>query len=221
VQYPSVVRFHPSDGLIPDVDALATTTVDNPQTDVTIVITGPADKLNVVLTSDPSYSREQILGLLVGAQALGAVSGIQTTNGGPQQNPFQALAEGQLGTLLTQNLLEPISSQLGGAIGLNNLAINYTPGSGVDLGAQKRIFKNVDAVFAQSFTYPPRQTIGLRASPNDATAIQLTFFSQPSSNRYNNFEAAQNVLSTNASVTNAQPGNGTNGFSLSFQRRFR
>jgi autotransporter translocation and assembly factor TamB len=222
LQYPSTVRFHPSDGVIPDVDAIATTTVDNPQTDVTIVVTGPATMLNVALSSDPNYSREQILGLLVGAQALGAVSGLQpTTAGGAQQNPFQALAEGQLGTLLTQNLLEPFSSQLGSAVGLNNLAINYTPGGGVDIGAQKKIFKNVTAVFAQSFTYPPRQSIGLRASPNDATAIQLTFFSQPASNRYNTFEGANNVLSTNASVTSVQPANGSNGFSLSFQRRFR
>jgi autotransporter translocation and assembly factor TamB len=222
LQYPSTVRFHPADGVIPDVDAIATTTVDNPQTDVTIVVTGPATMLNVVLSSDPDYSREQILGLLVGAQAFGAVSGLQpTTNGAPQQNPFTALAEGQLGTLLTQNLLEPFSSQLGSAVGLNNLAINYTPGTGVDIGAQKKLFKNVTAVFAQSFTYPPRQSIGLRASPNDASAIQLTFFSQPSSNRYNTFEGAQNVLSTNASVTSIQPANGTSGFSLSFQRRFR
>jgi autotransporter translocation and assembly factor TamB len=222
LQYPSTVRFHPSDGVIPDVDAIATTTVDNPQTDVTIVVTGPATMLNVVLSSDPDYSREQILGLLVGAQAFGAVSGLQpTTNGAPQQNPFTALAEGQLGTLLTQNLLEPLSSQLGSAVGLNNLAINYTPGTGVDIGAQKKLFKNVTAVFAQSFTYPPRQSIGLRASPNDTTAIQLTFFSQPASNRYNTFEGANNVISTNASVTNVQPANGSNGFSLSFQRRFR
>jgi autotransporter translocation and assembly factor TamB len=221
LQYPSTLLFDPSNGVIPNVDATATTTVDNPPTDVTLAVNGPATQLNVVLQSNPNYSREQILGLLVGAQALGAVSGVQTTSQGAQQNPFQAAAAGQLGTLLTQNVLEPISSQLGGAVGLNNLAINYTPGGGVDLGAQKKIFKNVSAVFAESFSYPQRQSIGLVASPSDATAIQLTFFSQPSSNRFDTFEGAQTLQSSNNSVTGSQPANGSSGFSFSLQRKFR
>jgi hypothetical protein len=125
-----------------------------------------------------------------------------------------------LGGLLTQNILEPFSSQLGSAVGLNNLALNYTPGGGASIGAQKRIFKDVDAVFAESFTYPQRQSIGFRASPNNATAIQLTFFSQPESNQFNIFQGAQAFQSTNPSVTDTQPATGSNGFSLSLQRKF-
>ncbi len=222
LQDPSFVTFAPSDGVIPNVDATATTTVDNPPTDVTLHVTGLATQLDVALRSDPNYSRSQILGLLVGAQTFGAVSGVQTVaNGGSQINPFQAAAEGQLGTLLTQNILEPLSSQLGGALGLSNLAINYSVGGSFDIGAQKKIFKNVTAVFAQSFNYPPRQSIGLRASPNDATAIQLTFFSQPSSNQFDPFSGNLALLSTNQSVTSTQPANGASGFSISIQRRFR
>ncbi len=221
LQYPSTVTFDPANGVVPALDAVATTTIDNPPTDVTLHLVGPATQLNVALASDPGYSREQILGLLVNAQALGAVSGVQTAQGsGPQQNPFQAAAEGQLGTLLTQNLLEPLSSQLGGAVGLSNLAINYSPGGSVDIGAQKKIFKNVNAVFAESFNMPPRESLGLRASPNDTTAVQLTFFSQPSSNKFDTFSANTSLQSTNQSVTSTQPANGTSGFSLSFQRRY-
>ena len=176
--------------------------------------------MNVALSSDPSYSREQILGLLVGVQALGAVSGLQPGTNGPSQNPVQAIAEGQLGTLLTQNVLEPFSSQLGSAIGLSNLAINYTPGQGASVGVQKRLVKDVNAVFAESFNYPQRESIGLRATPSKATAVQLTFFSQPSSNRFDSFEGAQSLQSTNESVSDAEPANGTNGFALSLQRTF-
>ncbi|GAC1523979.1 MAG: hypothetical protein NVS2B8_07160 [Vulcanimicrobiaceae bacterium] len=221
LQYPSTVAFEASNGIVPLVDATATTTVDNPPTDVTLHLTGLATQLNVALASDPNYSREQILGLLVGAQALGAVSGVRTVAGsGPQINPFQAAAQGQLGTLLTRNIFEPLSSQIGCAIGLTNLAINYSPGGSFDIGAQKRIFKNVTAVFAQSFNYPPRESLGLRASPNDATALQLTFFSQPSSNRFDTFSGNQALLSTNQSVTSTQPATGTSGFSISLQRRY-
>jgi len=222
LQYPSTLVFDPSNGLVPEVDATATTTVDNPATDVTLHVTGKTTQLDVALASQPNYSREQILGLLVGAQAFGAVSGVTTVaQNGRQTNPFQAAAAGQLGTLLTQNLLEPVSSQLGGAFGLNNLAINYSPGGSVNIGAQKRIFKNVNAVFAQSFNYPPRESLGLLASPSDATAVQLTFFSQPSSNRFDTFQGSLALQSSNPSVTSVQPAQGSNGFSFSIQRKFR
>jgi autotransporter translocation and assembly factor TamB len=221
IQYPTTITFDGT-GVIPTVDALATTTVDNPQTDVTLHVTGPATQLNIAFDSNPSYSREQIVGILVGAQALGAVSGIANTPGSAaaQQNPFQAAAEGQLGGLLTQNILEPFSSQLGGAVGLNNLAINYSPGGGASVGAQKKILKNVSAVFAESFNYPQRQSLGLLASPNKSTAAQLTFFSQPQSNKFNQFEGAQSLNSTNNSVTGPEPANGASGFSFSLQRKF-
>ena len=220
VQYPSTVSFHPSDGVIPDIDATATTTVDNPQTDVTLHVTGPATQLNVDLQSDPSYDKAQILGLLVGAQALGAVSGVAgPTQTGAQANPFSALAEGQVGTLLTQNVLEPFSSQLGSAVGLSNLEVNYQPGGSLGIGAQKQIAKNVTAVYAQSFNYPPRQTIGLRATPRPSTAYQFTVFNSPSSNKLQTFQASD-FESTNQSVTSAQPQGGTSGYSFSFQRKF-
>ena len=216
----STLDFAPSDGVTPTVDINATTTVPNPPTNVALHVTGLATQLNVGLTSDPAYSREQILGLLVGAQALGAVSGLQTSStGGPQQNPFTSLAAGQLGTLLTQNVLEPFSSQLGGALGLSDLAVNYLPGGSVDIGAKKKIFKNVSIVFADSFNYPQRQSVGLVAQPNDATAAQVTFFTQQGSNR---FAAIQpnTLYSTNQTVTAAEPANGDQGVSFSLQRKY-
>lgn len=221
LQYPSTVSFERSDGIIPNVDVTATTQVDNPQTDVTLHVTGAATQLNVDLQSDPSYDKTQILGLLIGVQALGAVGGVAASNTttGAQQNPFQAAAAGQLGNLLTQNVLEPFSSQLGSAVGLSNLEVNYQPGGSLGLGAQKQIAKNVNAVFAQSFNYPPRQTIGLRATPNPATAYQFTIFTQPQSNKLQTFQASD-FESTNQSVTSAQPQTGSSGFSLSLQRKF-
>ena len=223
LQYPSKITFDPSDGVIPDVDATATSYVSNPPTNVSLHVTGRATHLNVDLASDPNYSREQILGILVGAASIGAVSGVQTVGGGSQVNPFQAAASGELGSLLTQNLLEPFSSQFGSSVGLNSLAINYAPGTGggFNISARKKLFKDVNAVFAESFNYPQRQSIGILASPNDSTAIQLTFFSQPYSNRFDPFEGSTNLLSTNPSLTSVEPANGTTGFALSFQRKFR
>jgi autotransporter translocation and assembly factor TamB len=216
----STLAFDPSDGVIPTVDVTATTTVPNPQTDVNLHVTGPATQLNVALTSDPEYDQSQILGLLVGAQALGAVSGVANQNGGAQSNPFQSLASGELGTLLTQNLLQPLSSQLGGALGLSDLAVNFAPGSGLDVGAKKKIFKNVNAVFAETFSYPQRQSIGLQATNSaNTTAAQVTFFTQSSSNRFASVQP-QTYLSSNQAVSASEPTNGDQGISFSLLRKF-
>jgi autotransporter translocation and assembly factor TamB len=216
----STLVFDPSDGVIPTVDVTATTTVPNPQTDVNLHVTGPATQLNVAFTSNPEYDQSQILGLLVGAQALGAVSGVANQNGGAQSNPFQSLASGELGTLLTQNLLQPLSSQLGGALGLSDLAVNFAPGSGLDVGAKKKIFKNVNAVFAETFSYPQRQSIGLQATNSaNTTAAQVTFFTQSSSNRFASVQP-QTYLSSNQAVSASEPTNGDQGISFSLLRKF-
>ncbi len=217
----SSLDFAEGGGLTPIADVEATTNVSNPSTDIALHVTGPTTQLNVDLTSDPAYSREQILGLLVGAQALGAVSGLAATPGsGQQQNPFQSLAEGQLGTLLTQNVLQPFSSKIGGALGLSDLAVTYLPGNGVNVGAKRRLFANVNIVFAESFNYPQRQSVGLQASNRkNTTAAQVTFFTQPGSNRFNPAQEGA-LLSSNPSVTGAQPLNGDEGISFSLQRKF-
>lgn len=213
------LTFSPEDGVVPDIHAVATTQVPDPPTYVTLTVTGLATGLNVALASDPGYSREQILGLLVGAQSLGAVSGLATTGSAPQSNLVQSVAAGELGNLLTRNLLEPFSAQLGNSIGLQSLGIAYNAGQGgLGLNASKRLFADVNAVYAQTFNYPQRQSIGVRITPNRSTAVQLTFFTQPGSGQFIN--APTSLLSSNVAVSSSEPENGTNGYSFTIQRRF-
>lgn len=82
------VRFDPADGVLPTIQAVATTTVVNPDPDrarnpygsavVTIRVNGPIAGLRFDLTSSPpGYSQEQILGLI--APFGGFVGGIGYT----------------------------------------------------------------------------------------------------------------------------------------------
>jgi hypothetical protein len=86
------VTFDPNAGIIPVMQAEATTHVPNSDpdpsrnpsgyADITINVTGPVTGLNIDLTSAPPYAREQILGLLLGASSIGAVN-----FGGTSSNP--------------------------------------------------------------------------------------------------------------------------------------
>jgi autotransporter translocation and assembly factor TamB len=92
------VRFNPSDGVLPTIRAVATTTVVNPDPDrarnpygsvqVTIRVDGPIPNLRFALESNPpGYSQEQVLSLI--APFGGFVGGIGYTRQGmlAQQTP--------------------------------------------------------------------------------------------------------------------------------------
>lgn len=172
------VRLDPADGIIPTVDALATTTVPNPSTDVVIHVTGPATALKVAFTSDPPYDRAQILGLLVNAQAFGAVQGVASTPGSgfSASSAVSQLAAGQMNQIFTRSLLEPLSVALGSSLGLQNFQITNDLQSGVGVNATKAFGKNLSFVFADTFGYPRRQSWSLRAHPNESLQYEITTY---------------------------------------------
>lgn len=212
------VTFSPADGIIPMVEAVATTHVPTPSTDVTLNIGGFATQLNVDLTSTPGYDRQQILGLLLGAQQLGAVAGLQTGQTPTQNtNVLQSVAVGSVSEQFTRQILEPLSAGVGGALGLRNLAINYDPFGGVSANARKGLGKNLSAVFSENFSFPQRQSLGLEAHPSQATSLEVTFFQQQGTGQ---FDPQTISSSTNPTLSASQPAAGRSGFSIVLQRHF-
>jgi autotransporter translocation and assembly factor TamB len=219
------VTFDPSSGLIPDVDAVATTFVSNPATAIRLHVTGAVTNMDLALASDPSYSREQILGLLVGAQQFGAVRGVQSTSGGNASAgaAAQSLAFGQLNTVFTRNLLEPLSASVGNALGFTEVQITSDIQSGLGVNAVKAFGKNVNAIFAQSFGYPKTQSIALEAHPDPATGLRVTAYSSEGPTLFAIQQQPQPIgidaLNLNP-LTAFTPITGSNGIAFSYLRKF-
>ena len=225
LQQGSSVSFAPSDGIIPNVDATATTRISNPDTDILLHVTGPATNLNLDLASNPTYDKEQILGLLVNAQALGAVSGVQTAqNGGG--NGFNAanLAGGYLSSEFTQSLLEPLGSQLGSSLGLSNLALGYDYGSGFSAGASRALGKNLSASVHQTFGTDQRTIVGLNYALARQTALQFSLFSaglqSPRLGVLNSFLGQDPFTPPNYTLQALQPPPGVSGYVFTYQRKY-
>jgi translocation and assembly module TamB len=217
-----VVDFHPDDGLIPTVDATATTHITNPDTDILLHVTGPATQLNLDLASSPSYDKEQILGLLVNAQALGAVPGVETAQSDGAGISASSIAGSFLGNELTQSLLQPLGSQLGQSLGFQDLALGYDFGSGFSAGARKQLGKNLYASFNQTFGADQRQSLALNYSLPHNAAAALTFFN--AGNQSPSLLTTQQLFApttgTNFTLEALQPPPGIAGIVLTYQRKY-
>ena len=229
------VTFDPSQGLIPNLDAVATTHVYNPDpngfrnisgsADVSITVKGPVTKLDIQLSSTPTYSREQILGLLLGAPTLGA--NLFDTNGYPAgavtrnangQNTIGQQAFNVANAQFTKNLLAPFETQAAGALGLSDINVNVDMTGAVGVTARKGLGKFVNAIYSQTFGYPTRESFGFEIKPNQYTAAQVTAFQTiGAQNIFVAYPALLYGTPQTDRITAAQPIGGTSGFAFSLQ----
>jgi autotransporter translocation and assembly factor TamB len=246
------VTFAPDLGVIPNLAARATTHVINPDpntvrnvsgtADISLSVTGPVTNLSIALSSDPNYDRQQILGLLLDAPALGAKNLFGDTPGTPtlfgsnevgQLAPGVAANRNQSGEIsvaqeafgianaqFTRTLLAPFESTVASAVGLTNLNVNVDYTGNVGLTARKILGKNVDAIYGTTFGYPYRQTFGFDVKAGPATAGQVTVFQTLGATGINSLTPTTYFYTTNPKLQATQPTAGTAGFSLSLQRLF-
>jgi hypothetical protein len=243
------VSFQPDLGVIPNLDARAVTHVLNPDpntvrnvtggADVTLGLRGPVTNLSITLTSDPPYAREQILGLLLSAPALGATTLFaqsgqptlygSTSPGAPAGTLVPRTTNGEFSVAqeafgvanaqFTRTLLAPIESTVADAVGLTNINVNVDYTGNVGLTARKILGKNVNAIYGTSFGYPYRQTFGFEIKPNDLTAAQITVFQTLGAYGLTSLTPIY-LEPSNLKIQAAEPNQGTAGFSLSLQRLF-
>jgi translocation and assembly module TamB len=216
------VAFSPDSGVIPYVDATATTHVTDPDTDILLHATGPATNLNLDFASNPSYSREQIVGLLANVQALGALGGVSGSGSSGQPSLLQSTAFGYVDDQFTRALLEPLQSNLAQSLGLQNLQLQAGLTGEFGANATAKLGRRLTASFAQSYGTTQRQTIGLTERFNSATSLELSLFSATG--------AAQLLTSNGVLVDPTQPTDlallslippaGTRGATLSYQHHF-
>ena len=246
------VAFEPDLGVIPTLDARAVTHVINPDpntvrnlagtADVTLSLSGPVTNLTIGLSSDPSYDRQQILGLLLNAPALGASNLFGENRDQPTPYGSNAVASlpptvatfrsptgemsvaqeafGVANAQFTRTLLAPIESTFAQAVGLSNFNVNVDYTGNVGVSARKVLGKDVNAIYGSTFGYPYRQTFGFELRPNAVTAAQVTVFETLGGNGLYSLTPAGYVTSNNPRLSAAQPSSGTAGFSLSLQRLF-
>jgi hypothetical protein len=220
------ISFDRYAGVVPYVNAVASTYIADPATAIRLHATGPATNMNLALASDPEYSREQILGLLVGANQLGAVRGVSagSASGGFSMPGAAAnLAKAQVNQVFTRQLLEPLSAALGSSLGFTDLQISNDLQTGLGLNAVKKLGKNVSVAASETFGTPRVQSVALEVSHSIATALRMRLYStQGASIAGISTQQQTSVVgapSLNPMTQIANP-SGTNGLDFSYVRKF-
>jgi autotransporter translocation and assembly factor TamB len=213
------VAFDPKDGIIPTVDATATTHIPDPSTDVLLHAHGPATAMTLDLAAEPPYDRQQILGLLVGAQAFGAVSGVATTGTGNGPNVTD-LAGSYLSTAFTRSLLQPIGGDIGRALGLQDLALGYDFTGGFSASASRRLGKNMSVQASESFGADQRESLALINRVGEAASLQLTVFGSGSAPTVQRTPLAPSGP-TNLTLQALAPPYGSSGYVFTYQRKYK
>jgi autotransporter translocation and assembly factor TamB len=215
------VLFDPSNGFWPDINAVADTQVDNPLTYIQLQVTGLApNNMHLAMQSDPSYDQSQIIALLSGLETLNSRGG--GTGGFTLGGAVQNYALGQINTMFTRDLFEPLDASIGNALGLQNLQISDDFTSGFGVNAVKAFGKHVTAQFSENLGEPKEQSLSLVAHHGQATAFDLMFYNvqDPPLTGFlsaNNNPFKFNSLNNNSTLLGV---NGTNGLTLMYEHQF-
>jgi hypothetical protein len=252
------VVFTPANGVLPYIDLRAYAHVTNPDpdptrnavgsADITVTVRGPADELAsgsgsmIQYASNPPYSQEQIIGLLLDASVFGAVNFGQQQNGTtlrgapgesnallpPGVTPYQAgvinfneEAFSVLNGQLTQRFLAPIEQFFTGKFGLTDFELTVDYGGGVGYDMLKQIgHRDVYASFGQTLSNPVRTTAGFTSRPDASTSVQFNYFTQNGDPAFtNNVNGTDQFLGAQR-LKGIQPLSGRQGFTFSIVRKY-
>ncbi len=212
------------DGVIPNVNATATTLLSQPTADVRLHVSGPATHMNLVLTSNPPYDQAQIIALMIGGPSLAGINGMQTANGPQPPSFLQGAGQGYVNGLFARNLLEPLQGGLGNALGLQNVQLNYDLAGQGGFSAQVRkgMGNNMSLFFASTYGFPSRSTFGADERINNDSSVRFSIFSTYGEEGFGYFPAYLAAQpGSNISLQAQQPLAGQQGFSLNYVRRFK
>jgi hypothetical protein len=182
------------------------------------------------LQSDPTYNKSQILALLAGLQNFGAVPGLASNPSGNSTGGFtlggavQNMALGQLNTLFTRNLFEPLNASLGNALGLQNLQIADSFTGGFGINAAKAFGKHITATFSENLGEPRQQSLTISAHHGESTAFSMMLYNvqdPPLTGFLSQNTNPFRFTDTTFGSTNLMAQSGTNGLSLLYQHLFQ
>ncbi len=159
------VHFHPSDGLMPTLDAEAI--AFRPEADVTVKVYGRVNQLHTEFDSDPPMSQQDILANILHINDINAALGGGGSGSGPGVQPV-----GLAATALTGHLLSAVNYGLERTLHIEEVDLAFDQNGQASLELRKQYGKNLYAIFRSSLGTPPQQEVGMMYTPRNGLQVE-------------------------------------------------
>ena len=163
------VAFHPSDGMLPTLNAEAL--AFRPEADITARVYGRVDQLHTELESDPPMSEQDILADMLHISDINqSLSGGSSANGGSTNAgvSLERLAGGEV----TGQLLSAVNFGLERTLHIEEVDLAFNQNGQPTLEMRKQYGKNMFAIFRSSFSAPPDEEVGVMYEPRSGLEVE-------------------------------------------------
>jgi len=167
-----VLSFEPDQGVLPSLDATASTVVNGDR--VTLDISGRVDHLSTVISSSSGQTPEQILAGIVGGSDIGALTG------GVTQQTLSVGAQRLLSAELSRSILSPFSTALAQSLNIEEVSLEFNQLGQIVVEVRKFVSPTVAVIYGSTTTQPVTQYYGASYSVRDYAALEFTSTTAPS-----------------------------------------
>ncbi|HME82400.1 MAG TPA: translocation/assembly module TamB domain-containing protein [Candidatus Eremiobacteraceae bacterium] len=167
-----VLSFEPDQGVLPSLDATASTVVNGDR--VTLDISGRVDHLNTVISSSSGQTPEQILAGIIGGSDVGALTG------GVTQQTLSVGAQRLLSAELSRSILSPFSTALAQSLNIEEVSLEFNQLGQIVVEVRKFVSPTVAVIYGSTTSQPVTQYYGASYSVRDYAALEFTSTTAPS-----------------------------------------
>jgi autotransporter translocation and assembly factor TamB len=163
------LTFDPADGLLPTIDAEATTSTD--EADITVSLSGRVDQLHTDFESNPDMPRDAIIAALLHIPQLN--SALQASQGQQQSQLGVSPSDVVTGALAGQ-LLGSLNVGLEQFLNVGEVDFAIDSQGRPTLELRKQVGPRVYSVYRTTFDVPPAQSFGIDYLLRQAVQIELS-----------------------------------------------
>ena len=162
------VVFDSTQGLLPTLDARATTNTGGAQ--ITLEISGRVDRLNTDMSSVPAMSRDEIAATLLHAPVV-----TELTNSTPSQAQAILAGEAQayFNAQLTRSLLFPLESYLAESLNIEQINFIFDQNGQPAVEVRKMVTPTIYGIYSSTVKLPVTQAFGVAYLLRDTASVEI------------------------------------------------
>ncbi|HLJ84021.1 MAG TPA: translocation/assembly module TamB domain-containing protein, partial [Candidatus Eremiobacteraceae bacterium] len=163
------VTFDPADGLLPTIEANATTSTDT--ADITVTIAGRVDQLHTDFTSTPEMSRDAIVASLL---HIPQINSALASSHGMDQSQVGVSSQDVVTGALAGQVLGALNVGLNQLLNVGEVNFELDPRGAPGLEVRHPFGPHAYTIFRTTFSVPPAQSFGVAYVVRRALSVEFT-----------------------------------------------